>query len=838
MSHQRRRARTEHKKRSKKPGWDDRFYVEPMPDYNAVEDENCPFTSSHKFVKHYANMKTNMELQRISPHHRRKKSNLARAGKSPYLSSSLGNKQRTRTRKNRSINSGNSKVLSSLFEKYKKRVLKLWDELNVPTNARDEFADQYFDHPSLEALEALADEIQILLEQRVLEADIQKAIATRETHLEKLEEMIADLSERGQDPETVVTKDRFMKAANELRASTLEVVEVIHEWKRFVRDGRAYLWRGNNYLAKIASDVSFINMQEHAPLFKLSKETPLNPFLVHFSSRSTSPDHGSRSSSSHYSAEENSVTTGSFMKRIKTAHRIIMQEALSDTSQDTSNHIDESTNETRELSDSQHGYSNNAELSPINHDAHSREYINEEEPDQWHQRPYSESDEEKEHQHEPSGDRYDQDSDQGTSEQEIREDNKFRENDVNEAQNADIESSPKARDSYGKEDGQSSAQDGESPQDFHDNDEYEDDFDNNMNEEPDQPKENTLQEDTNKDQEENSFENGEADHHPQNNDANHESEGEANEPEQYDEDFEDERQDLQEVPENEHFNETAETDNTKKYNTVHGNKHDVDNDYQENKYENDRHDTDTQDNTGHDINDQKNTKYDGDIDDNNKNDNDNHDHNIRDDNKYESNNNDDDNHDDNNNKDSDTHEEIQDYKHKNNYQDYQAPDYDYEDKSKHNEENNYEHQVINNRDDNNYDENDHNNDKHDDKNHDDSQDDNKNDNNDGKYAEEDENSIKRGDNEQEDKNPDDDYQYDFEDDQEPSNRDDTENDDSTQHTNHMQTTDRKEEDENNTQKEQESTNEIEENDNNEEDIVKNSNKEEHEQNANENQEQN
>ena len=250
---------------ARKKDWNDRFWLEHIPDYTSMLDQHCESYRTNVLKSRARNL-----FKKPS------------AGTPPD--------SRERTPLSRGINS--SMGMES-FQQLKDEIEVLWREKQIPEDQQNLFRDCVFSLPKAKAAGVLAREIEDLKSNTSLVQHALYSIATREQSLATLTEMNEYMS-KCEDLDTL--RELQQECAELLHAHrilTLAVVESVVKWReqmvyallmncseQALRKARTvpFMWHGVNYLLKLKDDVSFLGNSAFAYLFNFSERS--DPFLI------------------------------------------------------------------------------------------------------------------------------------------------------------------------------------------------------------------------------------------------------------------------------------------------------------------------------------------------------------------------------------------------------------------------------------------------------------------------------------------------------------------------------------------------------------------------------
>ncbi|KAL9656238.1 hypothetical protein ABK040_007853 [Willaertia magna] len=330
-SMEREKQRILEQEREKK--WNPRFYLDPMPRYNVLNDKHSKFyttssifqerqsilamteernpspkkymTDKYETVRPYTNhagvplIKRQKRTKSAQQSRRAVTTDNKRLSRSEAeaLAAELMNFQKTHSMDiENSMNNGNimSKPISKppltpkrslaemeaehIFLKAKSSIQKLWAELRIPKTDREKFTKIYFSQYSNDNLTLINEEIKRLTEQRNLILSILKQIENRESLLETLKSIVDRYGDEKLISKHLAARE-VKNIITSIRVCTIEIVESIVQWRHLIQAQRPFIWKSKNYLLKIQTDLDFfINSSLISLLPSINHDN--NPFLM------------------------------------------------------------------------------------------------------------------------------------------------------------------------------------------------------------------------------------------------------------------------------------------------------------------------------------------------------------------------------------------------------------------------------------------------------------------------------------------------------------------------------------------------------------------------------
>jgi hypothetical protein len=234
--------------------WDNRFWLNSMPDYNPLRDKLSSRTGS------------------------RRKSTLL-----PQISSKLVSSQDSHVLKamSRSVKPAprRREVSSERLRSLKSELQDNWSRWSVPEFHQQAFLKSVNSKPSTEAMRTMAQELKAIQSEEAAITQAMKAVQTRESLLEKLKDFrLSDES----STQSIVKQNEAADLLMKYRAASIEVVELITEWKRqYKTEHLKFIWEGQNYLAKMRLDAAFMKHSDLGRIFSFPSDN--DTFLVFIS---------------------------------------------------------------------------------------------------------------------------------------------------------------------------------------------------------------------------------------------------------------------------------------------------------------------------------------------------------------------------------------------------------------------------------------------------------------------------------------------------------------------------------------------------------------------------
>eukprot|EP00906_Rhabdomonas_costata_P023200 RCo033402 len=177
--------------------------------------------------------------------------------------------------------------MATIFAELCNRLWQLWDEAGVGTEARTEFATQYFGDVSVDTVTMVTDEIHRYLQVRSMFGLVQALVEEREKALHSVEDMLRVVSGStnaapdvgrsyhvpvsalgvGHPTETVPPQAgpeedlaaTFARCLGTLRAVTIALLLAVQQWRNASEaEQKPLLWLGSPYVIKMKDDTGFL----------------------------------------------------------------------------------------------------------------------------------------------------------------------------------------------------------------------------------------------------------------------------------------------------------------------------------------------------------------------------------------------------------------------------------------------------------------------------------------------------------------------------------------------------------------------------------------------------
>jgi len=307
--------------RKKEDAWDNRFYLQNIPEYNCTDDRHCETyqkilykKKSRKFVlkkeikghpsANIANIRRKADDSGIEGHFRRPESQDKHHDFRLRGISTNEIKSREKTRAE-SMRRYTPLTETQLKEKrlQQEKLLATWERLNIPVFHRETFIKCENPQNVKQTIEILKKEIDEL---ETNCAPIQlalRAITARENCLRQLKSLINRLENLnnpngGQSHQDLATEEELKQKASELlthvRILSLNAVETVLKWREYIQQTYyitrgvvkanqtiiiPFLYNDSNYLIKMKNDTKDIIETPLAKYFNFSSKS--DPFLVY-----------------------------------------------------------------------------------------------------------------------------------------------------------------------------------------------------------------------------------------------------------------------------------------------------------------------------------------------------------------------------------------------------------------------------------------------------------------------------------------------------------------------------------------------------------------------------
>ncbi|KAF4665009.1 hypothetical protein FOL47_004828 [Perkinsus chesapeaki] len=275
----------EKKQAQRRSGWDDRFYLGKIPEYDPLRDANC---GAYRAML-------------------RRKRERASTGRRTFKASARGVSAITRGshRAPTVIKQNTSPILPDNLKKREQLVSQLahhirecWRAFRIPENHRKHYAQSFF-HPGTHPSFLLAEADRLARDASSVQ-NVMRAVMGRESVIHKLDEIDKVICEQPNAVNSAALRSEILSNLLSLREASMETVEAIVNWRQSLVSHDSCLndapserpiWQhdetGTNYLIKIKTDTLWLGDASFHRLFAFSSRS--DPFLVSPSVASPNP---------------------------------------------------------------------------------------------------------------------------------------------------------------------------------------------------------------------------------------------------------------------------------------------------------------------------------------------------------------------------------------------------------------------------------------------------------------------------------------------------------------------------------------------------------------------